>query len=99
MTSVYESTFPEIRPVERVNPPAQTAFSGDLLRAMEDLSDTESLLSLPRLYHTRVEANAIHSLVSKKQSLRALDFAANRATATSPELGQYRIVHFDACIR
>jgi CHAT domain-containing protein len=28
------------------------------------------------------------------QPLKALDFAASRATATSPQLGQYQIVHF-----
>lgn len=76
------------------NPTPQTVFSRDVVRAMEDVSEAESLLRLPRLHNTRWEADVINSLVSKKESMQALDFAANRATATSLELGQYRIVHF-----
>lgn len=73
---------------------AQTALSRDVVRAMEDVSGAESLQRLSRLYNTRSEADVIKSLVSPKESMQALDFAANRAAATSPELGQYRIVHF-----
>jgi CHAT domain-containing protein len=52
------------------------------------------VLSFDRLPQSRVEANQIAALVPKDRCLKALDFAANRATATSPELGQNRIVHF-----
>jgi CHAT domain-containing protein/predicted negative regulator of RcsB-dependent stress response len=47
-----------------------------------------------RLPHTRTEANNILKLASAAEAMQALDFSANRATATSPQLSQYRIVHF-----
>ncbi len=49
---------------------------------------------IERLPFTRLEAAEILSLVPAASSKRALDFDASRATATSPELGQYRYVHF-----
>ncbi|MBV9210020.1 MAG: tetratricopeptide repeat protein, partial [Acidobacteria bacterium] len=49
---------------------------------------------IQRLPYTRIEADAILSLVPASQSKKALDFDANRATAMSAELGQYRYVHF-----
>ena len=58
-------------------------------------SATESgLSSLVRLRFSRVEADQITKLAADKLKLKAVDFAANRALATSEELGQYRIVHF-----
>jgi CHAT domain-containing protein len=54
----------------------------------------DSFQRLPRLYNTRAEAEVIKSLVPPRESLQALDFAANRATATSASLSQYRILHF-----
>jgi CHAT domain-containing protein/tetratricopeptide (TPR) repeat protein len=48
---------------------------------------------LPRLPFSRREAAAILALVRPSESLRALDFAANRSIVTSPELSKYRIVH------
>jgi CHAT domain-containing protein/Tfp pilus assembly protein PilF len=47
-----------------------------------------------RLYSSRQEAEAIGALAPKEKKLQALDFDASRKTATSPELAQYRIVHF-----
>jgi CHAT domain-containing protein len=42
---------------------------------------------------TRREASAIASLVPGTALKRALDFDANRAALTSPDTGQYRILH------
>jgi CHAT domain-containing protein/Tfp pilus assembly protein PilF len=47
-----------------------------------------------RLLNTRREATAILALVPERARKQALDFEASRATALSPDLGQYRIVHF-----
>jgi CHAT domain-containing protein len=47
-----------------------------------------------RLRHTRTEANSILKLVPAAEAMQAIDFAANRATATNPQLSQYRLVHF-----
>jgi CHAT domain-containing protein/Tfp pilus assembly protein PilF len=49
---------------------------------------------IPRLLYSRREAESILGLVPSGSRLRALDFEASRATAMSPELGQYRFVHF-----
>lgn len=51
-------------------------------------------LVIPRLPYTRQEADRLLALAPKDESLRALDFRANRATALSPDLRQYRYVHF-----
>ncbi|MCI0486467.1 MAG: CHAT domain-containing protein [Blastocatellia bacterium] len=47
-----------------------------------------------RLRFSRQEADAIVALVPGEKKLKAVDFAANRATVTSSDLGQYRILHF-----
>jgi CHAT domain-containing protein len=54
------------------------------------------LTNLERLRFSRQEADDITRLAAEHQKLQAVDFAANRALATSPDLGQYRIVHFAA---
>ncbi len=52
------------------------------------------LAGFVRLRGSRREAESIASLVPASSALRALDFQASRATATSPELGRYRMLHF-----
>ena len=66
------------------------ARPSDLQRATREAG----LTSFDRLMLSRREAEQITALASTGQPLKALDFAASRATATSPELGQYRILHF-----
>jgi CHAT domain-containing protein len=61
-----------------------------LQRSVSDVGQ----LHLGRLPFTRLEAQAIAALASQDQHLEALDFQASRTTATSPDLAQYRIVHF-----
>ena len=68
------------------------ARARDLTRAASDVGLRDSAIS--RLPFTRREAMAILSLVAPGQRMQALDFAASRATATSPELAQYPFVHF-----
>jgi CHAT domain-containing protein/tetratricopeptide (TPR) repeat protein len=51
-------------------------------------------LSVPRLAATRQEAQAIVGAAPAGTTLRAIDFDASRATAMSPDLAKYRIVHF-----
>jgi CHAT domain-containing protein len=51
-------------------------------------------LSVPRLAATRQEADAIVGSAPQGTTLRAIDFDANRATAMSPDLAKYRVVHF-----
>ena len=49
---------------------------------------------LRRLRFSRQEADEIARYANGDLKLEAVDFKANRALATSAELGQYRIVHF-----
>jgi len=66
-----------------------------LKRALNSVRGDEGRGSLRRLLFSRDEAEAILSALPPQQgSLKALDFRANRNTATSDELGQYRIIHF-----
>ncbi|EKU96632.1 hypothetical protein Lepto7375DRAFT_0099 [Leptolyngbya sp. PCC 7375] len=62
-----------------------------LRRSVRSLATGE----LTRLHGTRHEAKAILSFVQEEtQKTYALDFDANLATVTNPQLNQYRIVHF-----
>lgn len=51
-------------------------------------------LYLPRLLSTRHEAESVLATIPAGQGMAALDFDASRATALSPDIAQYRIVHF-----
>jgi CHAT domain-containing protein len=61
----------------------------DLTRAINDVGG-----ELRRLLMSRDEAEAILSVTPRNTGLAALDFRANRATATGDDLSQYRVVHF-----
>ncbi len=69
-------------------------FWRDVTRALTDLGYDEPAPRLPRLQGTEWEAKQILARVPGNQKLAALGFAANRETATSPVLSQYRILHF-----
>jgi CHAT domain-containing protein/Tfp pilus assembly protein PilF len=47
-----------------------------------------------RLLWTRMEAAQIMKVTPAGEGLQALDFEASRATALSPQLARYRVVHF-----
>jgi len=85
-------------PPQNENSTAATADDSatDLLtRSAADMGmTTKGVIYLPRLLSTRQEAKSILAAAAAGQSLQALDFDASRATATSPALAQYRIVHF-----
>jgi CHAT domain-containing protein/Flp pilus assembly protein TadD len=50
--------------------------------------------NIPRLLASREEAEAIMQVTPTGAGLKAVGFDASRATAMSPELSKYRIVHF-----
>jgi CHAT domain-containing protein len=69
----------------------------DLTRSAADVGweqERNGEVYLPRLQFTRQEANEITAVAPAGQSFKALDFKASRATAVSPNLANYRIVHF-----
>jgi CHAT domain-containing protein/Tfp pilus assembly protein PilF len=63
--------------------------TSDLTRAVSDVRG-----ELRRLLMTRDEAETILSVTPRNGGFAALDFSANRNTATGAELSNYRIVHF-----
>jgi CHAT domain-containing protein len=79
-------------------PPAAAKLErGLLVKAQKSIlgADTsDEALEFPRLPGTKQEAQTILSFAPESERKQALDFAANKATATSDELGQYRLVHF-----
>jgi CHAT domain-containing protein len=62
-------------------------------RIIEHLADDSGLI-IRRLKFTRQEADQILAEAPRAKNLRAIDFKANRATATGSELSKYRYVHF-----
>ncbi|HEY9613446.1 CHAT domain-containing protein, partial [Allocoleopsis sp.] len=74
--------------------PLQSANLNDLDSLALTRSATETGVTFQRLPFTRKEGDRILSLIPNTQSQSAFDFAANRATATNPQLSQYQIVHF-----
>ena len=68
----------------------------NLTRSIQDTTqDAENKeIRLPRLLYSRLEAQAVASVVPKGQTYEALDFDASRATVTSSSFGKSRIIHF-----
>ncbi len=65
-----------------------------LLRSASEMGLAQGDERFPRLFFSRFEADAILRGIPLGQRLEALGFKASRATATSQELYNYRIVHF-----
>jgi len=66
-----------------------------LTRSADDLGlSRDGKLSLPRLLFSRQEADAIRAVTPVGQVKEAVDFQASRSAALSPDLRNYRIVHF-----
>jgi CHAT domain-containing protein/Tfp pilus assembly protein PilF len=91
---VFEPDDPRVAPGQRnaKGPAARTRSVGlDLAhRAAEPFTPG----GIPRLIHSRKEAEAILSLVPPPLRREALGFDATRAAATSPEVGRSHIIHF-----
>jgi len=66
----------------------------DLERSWTEIGSTKGGWKIPRLPFSRREADAIIAAAPPGNGLEAVDFQASRIRATSPELAQYRIVHF-----
>jgi CHAT domain-containing protein/tetratricopeptide (TPR) repeat protein len=62
-------------------------------RIIEHLAEASGLI-IRRLKFTRQEADQILAEAPRGENFRAIDFQANRATATGGELSKYRYVHF-----
>jgi CHAT domain-containing protein len=84
-------------PVFRADDPriaGRNGEAGGLPQEIQRSAGESGLQDLVRLRGSRREAEWISSLAPAGSSLQALDFRASRATATSGELGRYRMLHF-----
>lgn len=66
----------------------------DLQRSWEEVALSGTGWKIPRLPFSRREADAIISDSVPGESWEGLDFQATRSAAMSPELAQYRVIHF-----
>lgn len=64
-----------------------------ITRLLEHVTGSHSG-EIPRLPFTANEADRIIGLAPKGSSFKAVGFSANRKLATSPELGDYKYLHF-----
>jgi CHAT domain-containing protein len=68
---------------------------GELARSLRDLGDVgDGAFTLSKLEYSLREANAITAVAPQGSWMKAVGFKANRATAMSPVLKQFGIVHF-----
>jgi CHAT domain-containing protein/tetratricopeptide (TPR) repeat protein len=74
--------------------PSTSRIHEQLLRSAAAVGAVSEGRSFPRLMLARREAKAIIQATAETGKFEALDFAASRATALSPDLSRYRIVHF-----
>lgn len=77
----------------RVNPNTLTTSNSVLKTAQRDTGFDPSQ-PLPRLPKTRAEANFIMEIVPDSEKKIAVDFEASRTTVNSPDMSNYRIIHF-----
>ena len=79
-------------------PSALAAAGASTIASLERSVSTMNLTSergaLTRLPFSREEAESILALAPIGRGMKAIDFQANRATATSEALKDYRIIHF-----
>jgi CHAT domain-containing protein/Tfp pilus assembly protein PilF len=74
--------------------PSSIRGLGLAIESAQESGLTDNALRIPRLPGTRREAQAILALARGRDTKQALDFEASRSTAMSPDLNQYRYVHF-----
>jgi len=98
---VFNQNDERVKASQAGRQPGATAPSANAapnnLRTLADairLLGTDAEEGIPRLKHTRQEADAITSFAPATDNLKALDFKASHAMATSAELSHYRFVHF-----
>jgi CHAT domain-containing protein len=94
---VFEVEDPRVSKVQevvkaRTGGDPRTALSG-LDRSWLDVTSGEDR-KITRLPFSRREANAIIAAAPPSSRFEALSFRASRATAMSPDLAQYRFIHF-----
>jgi CHAT domain-containing protein/tetratricopeptide (TPR) repeat protein len=95
---VFDRQDPRVlarRPIPQVDHAGELPpHDWDLQRSWAEVGSAGLGGKIPRLPFSRREADAIIAHAPPGDSFKAVDFSANRVTATSSELARYRIVHF-----
>ncbi len=91
---VFDASDPRVRVSIRATSRRQTSSDQATRSAIQGPVNGSEPVRFDRLRSTRREAQEIIALTRDGNSLKALDFEASRALATSEQLAQYRIVHF-----
>ncbi len=98
---VFEESDPRLAPAKNGNSSGETpaeptadAEHSELARAIRTMNFSDARAGFTRLPFSRYEAESIFALTPKGTGLKATDFNASRALALSPQLSQYRILHF-----
>lgn len=94
---VFDSRDGRVRPPAggRAAAPPSPPPDEKLSRSLRDIGDLgDGDFTLPKLEYSLREANAITAVAPKGSWMKAVGFKASRATALSPLLKQFSIVHF-----
>ncbi len=98
---VFEEDDPRLDEAKNGNSSGKTpatravdAEYSELTRAIRTMNFPDARYGFVRLPFSRYEANSVIALTPKGTGLKATDFNASRDLALSPQLSQYRIVHF-----
>jgi CHAT domain-containing protein/predicted negative regulator of RcsB-dependent stress response len=98
---VFEASDPRLAPAKNGKSSGETTAAlaadaelSELTRAIRTMNFSDARAGFTRLPFSRYEANSVIALTSKGTGLKATDFNASRDLAMSPQLSQYRIVHF-----
>ncbi|MGB7622929.1 MAG: CHAT domain-containing tetratricopeptide repeat protein, partial [Terriglobia bacterium] len=99
---VFEKEDPRVKNYRRPNAgsamehlkSSKSVLEDEVERSAVESGVTQGGVHIPRLPFARREAEAILTRAPKEQRKADLDFEASLAAARSPELSQYRIVHF-----
>jgi len=98
--NIGKTTAPLVSPIANptggptAHSEAAPAAESDLTRSVTETDAINAARRLPRLLFSGAEAKSITSFASAGDALKAVGFAASRATAMSDDLSQYRIIHF-----
>ncbi len=90
---VFSSTDARVKVTSATTQPASLTQNAAVKRTANDVGVLRDGI-IQRLPFSRREAESILAVVPAGEKKQSLDFEANRATALSPEMSQYRIVHF-----
>jgi CHAT domain-containing protein/tetratricopeptide (TPR) repeat protein len=94
---VFEESDPRLASAKNGTSSGETtdeAEFSELKRSIRTMNFSDARAGFTRLAFSRQEAESIIALTPKGTGIKATDFNASRDLAMSPQMSQYRIVHF-----